>query len=317
MSITQKDIKLLWGRSGSRCAICRIELSHEAVNSNNSYVIGEQAHIVGELPTAPRGNSPLLLDERNTYHNLVLLCPTHHTEIDKNESDWPIERLYQTKSTHELWVRESLSSVSDLNARANELIVSSIIDSVVTLLRLESWSEWTSFALSPDTSWPDGLGEDIYSCVQKLMGAIWPPEFDELKRSAITLARLAHKASETFLKHAVKQEKSWFAIRFYSEGGWNPNYDADLLRFTQWQQECFQLIHEATKAANWFSDIVRRDINPLFFAEKGKFLIEEGPFLDGTFRSYVLQFTDEQKASLPDAIFENSCPAEPADGNRS
>ncbi|MEA1975365.1 MAG: hypothetical protein U9N10_07360, partial [Bacillota bacterium] len=42
---------------------------------------------VGEKEDAARGKSQLSLDERNTYHNLILLCPTHHTEIDKNEED--------------------------------------------------------------------------------------------------------------------------------------------------------------------------------------------------------------------------------------
>lgn len=29
MGITQKDIKLLWGRSGNRCSICRRELTQD------------------------------------------------------------------------------------------------------------------------------------------------------------------------------------------------------------------------------------------------------------------------------------------------
>ena len=98
MSITQKDTKLLWGRAGSRCTACRVELSHDAVNKPNSYLLGEQAHIVGESQDAPRGKSSLTVEERNTYHNLILLCPNHHTEFDKSESDWPIEKLYQLKS---------------------------------------------------------------------------------------------------------------------------------------------------------------------------------------------------------------------------
>ena len=34
------------------------------------------------------------------------------------------------------------------------------------------------------------------------------------------------------------------------------------------------------EAANWLADVVRRDVNPMFFAAEGKFLIEGGPFID-------------------------------------
>jgi HNH endonuclease len=102
MSIKQKDIKLLWGRAANRCAICRVELIQDKNAASSSYTIGEQAHIVGEKDEAARGKSIMPLEERNSYHNLILLCPNHHTEIDNNEEDWPIEKLHQIKSMHEL-----------------------------------------------------------------------------------------------------------------------------------------------------------------------------------------------------------------------
>ena len=53
--------------------MCQRELSHDSEFRNGSYVVGEQAHIVGEKEDAPRGKSPLTLEERNTYHNMILL----------------------------------------------------------------------------------------------------------------------------------------------------------------------------------------------------------------------------------------------------
>ncbi len=93
MAINQKDIKLLWGRSGNRCSICRVELTQDKAAVTSAFTLGEQAHIVGEKTNAARGTSSLTLDQRNGYHNLILLCPNHHTEIDKNEDDWPVEKL--------------------------------------------------------------------------------------------------------------------------------------------------------------------------------------------------------------------------------
>ena len=113
-TIQQKDIKLLWGRSGNRCAMCKVELTQDKNTDNASFTLGEQAHIVGEKEKASRGQSPLSEKQRNSYHNLILLCPNHHTEIDNNEQDWPLEKLHQLKSEHELWVSETLSATTDL-----------------------------------------------------------------------------------------------------------------------------------------------------------------------------------------------------------
>ena len=97
-----KDIKILWGRSGNRCAICKLELTADG----SMETLGEMAHIVGQSQNGPRGNYDL--PDRDTYDNLILLCPTHHVEIDKNHTAWPIERLRAIKADHEAWVSEQL-----------------------------------------------------------------------------------------------------------------------------------------------------------------------------------------------------------------
>ena len=48
MTIKGKDIKILWGRSGNRCAICRTQLTQDAAAVSAAFTLGEQAHIVGE-----------------------------------------------------------------------------------------------------------------------------------------------------------------------------------------------------------------------------------------------------------------------------
>src|SRR5258706_14760688 len=103
MSIGLPDIKLLWGRAGGVCSMCRLKLSEDKQTSNAAYPFGEQAHIVGEEEAGPRGKSSLTKEQRNSYPNLILLCPTCHTKIDKAPDQYPIEVLYHTKAEHELW----------------------------------------------------------------------------------------------------------------------------------------------------------------------------------------------------------------------
>jgi hypothetical protein len=98
------DIKLLWGRSGNRCAICKMELSP----SGDKYTLGEMAHIVGRSVDGPRGKENLPFDERDSYANLILLCPTHHSEIDKDSDNWSRSKLLGQKSKHEQWVASQL-----------------------------------------------------------------------------------------------------------------------------------------------------------------------------------------------------------------
>ena len=72
--------------------------------------------------------------------------------------------------------------------------------------------------------------------------------------------------------------------------------------FNDWTSHCHDLVHRATKAANWFADNVRASVNPLFFATHGKFVVTEGPFEDLMVRSTMPEFTAEEKASQPEDI---------------
>jgi hypothetical protein len=112
MAIPQKDIKLLWGRAASLCSLCKAPLSADKIHADGAYLTGEQAHIVGEKDDAARGKSILPPDERDSYHNLILLCPQCHTTIDRNEDDYPIERLHILKSKHELAVQARLEDMA-------------------------------------------------------------------------------------------------------------------------------------------------------------------------------------------------------------
>lgn len=306
MGIKQKDIKILWGRSGNRCAICQTELTQDALAVTSSFTLGEQAHIIGDKPGAARVKSPLTDEQRDSYHNLILLCPTHHTEIDSNESDWPPERLHLAKSEHELWVTETLSETIDHVKLAKQSTVASIVDSAVELCDLENWQIWTSWALSADPRWDESRPNKIREFRHKVIAAIWHDEFDELKRSTITLSVLLSRAVEKFLEHAELRGDTYIPFKFYKATRNNPNYNSDLTKYEQWLDECYSLIKQATNAANWFADIVRRDINPMFFAEKGKFLITEGPFMDLSFRTELIEYTEDEKSKLPNILFEDA-----------
>lgn len=108
MALTDRTRKLLWGRSGNRCAICKKELVVKATARDGESIIGEECHIVSSKPTGPRQRSDLLTSEMDSYGNLILLCRTHHKVIDDQVVEYSESKLYEIKRKHESWVKDSL-----------------------------------------------------------------------------------------------------------------------------------------------------------------------------------------------------------------
>jgi len=110
MAIPQREQRILLQKSGNRCAFrdCRRILTSDSSTGDKVAVLGEMAHIVGESTEGPRGDSPLTLEERNTYANLVLLCNYHHQLIDDQPYTYTVEKLLQIKKDHEDWVEHTL-----------------------------------------------------------------------------------------------------------------------------------------------------------------------------------------------------------------
>ncbi len=146
MRIKEKDIKLLWGRAASRCSFteCRMKLSQDKKRSTKAFPIGEQAHIVVKEEDSARSVSILSIEERDSYHNLILLYPPHHTIIDKNPEDYPIEALHMIKSQHEYWVESALSGSSDLKDQADAIIYGHLIDMAVEACSFDNWENCVS-----------------------------------------------------------------------------------------------------------------------------------------------------------------------------
>lgn len=105
MGLSERDRKKLWGRSGNVCSYpdCRVVLARNGAGR----VLGDEAHIKGEQPGAARYDAAQSPDERESYENRILLCPTHHVEIDSDEQRWTVARLYDAKAQHERDVERS------------------------------------------------------------------------------------------------------------------------------------------------------------------------------------------------------------------
>jgi len=138
--VKDTDIKKLWGLSAGRCNFpgCGIECI-QFLNGWNSTVIGEMAHVIAKKTKGPRGLEGGGSDD---YYNRILLCPTHHTIIDKApEEQFPSGLLYGWKEKHEGNVRAALSiaTYSNLQSLAKEL----------NLILQENYQAW--FVYGPES----------------------------------------------------------------------------------------------------------------------------------------------------------------------
>lgn len=96
MSILGSVRKILWAKSGNKCAFCEKELIKTQFGVTT--ICGEECHIVSPKPNGPRHKK---LDNYDTIDNLILLCQEHHKMIDDNPEKFSEEFLKDLKIKHE------------------------------------------------------------------------------------------------------------------------------------------------------------------------------------------------------------------------
>lgn len=268
-SITDKDQKILWGRSAGKCAICRVTLTLDD-GDGASATVGAMCHIVGEKEDSARYHSDLSDKERNFYSNLILLCSHHHDIIDKDEKSYSIERLHQTKVEHEIWVTENLSNQEP---DPDELVYSDLIDTITIMLKLEKWHWFVDNAVR------NLVHEDFVDAQgilnRKLLGAIWPDKKPKLKKSIIELLNGFDCFMSHFLSNAELRQHFLGKDLTYKRVRSNAEYYKYKEKEDRWADINFLLLCNYTNKLNMFASDVREFSNPMYFRLSGKFLIED------------------------------------------
>jgi hypothetical protein len=307
MSIKEKDIKLLWGRAANRCSFpdCRMKLSQDNKTSTESFPIGEQAHIVGKEACSARSESILTEEERESYHNLILLCPNHHTLIDKNPKDYPIEKLHMMKAQHEYWVENTLSESRDSKIQAADIIYAHYIDLAVEECSLKIWEQWVSSLSNPSHRIRENIYEKSLKFTITMRKAVWPGKLRELEAAMKLFSGIMNTLLNFYIKNAEGREDYYTEDRSYKRQWHTEEIFRQLMnKRDRWEKYLDELIEEVVKAANWLADLVRRDINPLFMAIDGKFSLVS---LDGLYvHTDVPEYSADEKMQLIDS-FEEKC----------
>jgi hypothetical protein len=132
MSIKVKTRKILWSKSGNRCALCKCQLVEKLQNHSSDFIVGEECHIISSKSAGPRG-SIIKLDDHDIYENLILLCSNHHKLIDEFPETYTHEVLMILKNNHEHWITKAIDKdLEELNRTINN---------VEYLDKISSWSQ--------------------------------------------------------------------------------------------------------------------------------------------------------------------------------
>lgn len=159
MAISEKSIKILWANAAGRCSFpdCKERLTSVHTETSPHYTLGEMAHIKGNKKGSNRYDQNQPNEERDLYENLILLCPNHHSEIDKpeNEGKYSVEWLIDAKKKHEEYVLMALTPQNIAN-------LEHLKDAIAVLLA-ESYQVWKKYGPNSELAMMHPHSDELYS----------------------------------------------------------------------------------------------------------------------------------------------------------
>ncbi|WP_081911350.1 HNH endonuclease [Thioalkalivibrio sp. ALJ1] len=207
MAITDKSIKLLWSNAAGRCSFdgCSKRLTVEQASEFAPHTLGEMAHIKGRNPGSNRYDEKQPTKERDSYENLILLCPTHHTLVDKpeNESYYTVETLHKMKTNHEASILNRLNTqgIDDLEQLMDKLSV----------LLSENHQAWEQYGPLSNNAKQYPNSDQVYALWTSARLSIIVPNNRNAKELLVEnrnlLPRRNQKIVSKFLTHAESYEK--------------------------------------------------------------------------------------------------------------
>ncbi len=106
------DKRRLYFECGGRCSLCKDHLGFDAFSRSNIDT-HEYAHIIADSEDGPRGDITKSTSYAGDITNIVLLCPTCHTKVDKNLQYYTVDKLKKIKTDHRNRVVKALSSIKN------------------------------------------------------------------------------------------------------------------------------------------------------------------------------------------------------------
>ncbi len=276
MALPDADMKILWSRAAGLCSFpdCREILVRFSKAENGLYQIGEMAHLIARSIKGPRGEGPLALDARDSYENHILLCPTCHTEIDKNAGDYPPDRLTTFKLQHEHWVAETL--LANLGKKIGFLkFYADLLARMERALQLDQWS-WLIDHLWRDLA-PSSAIESVTTVRSILLQTIWPgskPKVEEAFKSVLQSWSDYCENFESACQYRNLDPSFMVSDHIFPEMSFEERLKAEDKK-SKWSRRNGKLLYGFVRQLNIMIDVVREELLPAYRQDEGYFLVHD------------------------------------------
>lgn len=299
MTIGVAARKVLWTRAGDECAYpsCTQPLTIDLHDSTSAQlkrtgvVLGEEAHIRSGQAGGPRFDPTFPRVDIDSYLNLILLCPTHHSLVDKDGgSGFTVNGLLEMKAQHEASLRASRTATEQKQLEIEQR----------TAAAIEAWSEasyivdWDGLTNGLNQAIPGISKENLASLINvggTLLAKVWPEQyprlaaaFDRHRHVIALLTRHMVNATEDLHQGGTFRviSRTYKRLARWDESEYN-------LLFRQFLTDCvitWWLTRELVLTANLVVRAIHAEVDPLFRFEEGLLMMHEG---DGVLEHHIIR----------------------------
>jgi len=305
MGISLKTHKMLWGRSGNRCAFpsCRRLLVEDESQTDDASIVGDEAHIVAREIDGPRGQSLLTSEERDKFDNLVLLCKIHHKQIDDQPNNFTIDVLQKMKNEHLNWVNLNLNP--NINKQKEDELYAKYIDKWIELANVTNWKNWTSFVFG--SGQPRISANQLNNLIELneyIYSRIWPRQYANVEFAFNNFRLILNDFINVFnvyRENIGESDELWYSTeKIYKRlKEWdNEEYHRLVKKFDYYVDLVQDLACELTRSANYLCDQVRNCLSSSFRLKEGVLLISVGPDMNFFWKTVRLEFDSNKESSM-------------------
>lgn len=301
MGISLRTVKLLWGRSANRCAICRNELVEDAQNeADDESIVGDMAHIIARKETFTRGDYEALTEAgRDSYANLILLCKRHHKVIDDQPAQYTVEELRRLKAAHEQWVSTTLGR-PDPQKQQDDETYAGIVDEWGRRIEIDSW---TAIGTHIYSAAGPRIHKDYHAALSDLapwvLNRVWPHRYEPLEAAFFNFKAILEDFLRVLNRHLYSPtaDAKWLETNnFFKIPDWDPpRYEELYRRYDTHVCLVGNLFTELTRAANRICDQTRANLFRGFRIREGILLVERDMVNGFNCEHYRAEYTGQAR----------------------
>lgn len=275
--------KRLWSNAGGYCSYpgCKQRLLVPVEADMEEVVVGEECHIVAQGESGPRAPTSLtedeqsqwqsLIDDRDGYQNLILLCGVHHKVIDRDVANHPVDRLIELRQAHEQEIDERLSP-EQRNENVIEVRYAAIVDEWARRIQIDQWDGQIS-RVTVSGAMRKNVLEDLRILNDWLLRRVWPRTLPRLEDALLNFRMISEDLDAVVTRFGTERGGDVLVDTVYKqlEGMRAGEEQRQFLerRSEYYEDLAADLAIELTRAVNLVSERVREQLWPVYRLEEG------------------------------------------------